>query len=497
MKPKTEYNQTDIEIKWQKEWAKTKVYSPDLSKAKKPFYNLMMFPYPSAEGLHAGNMFAFTGSDVYGRLKRMQGWDVFEPIGLDGFGIHAENYALKIGKSPLDNSKITETNYYRQLHEIGSGFDWDHNLETYDVDYYKWTEWVFIQAFKAGLAYRKKAQVNFCPKDKTVLSDEQVMTPKQAEKEPIDAKGNQVPVTEGLMVCERCGTIVEKRELEVWFFRITDYADRLLNNLEKINWSERVKVAQKGWIGKSEGRLIEFKFDGSKETLEVFTTRPDTLDGATFIAVEDRSLFEKHSKEKVGEFTGRYLINPLSGNKIPVWKASYVAPGYGTGNVMGVPAEDTRDAEFAKKYNIEIVKIKPKDNKVGKKHTTYHLRDWGIGRQRYWGCPIPMIHCKRCAQKGEGYLGSKEINLLHKDHTDWYWQGWWPEENLPVELPVIKDYKPEGNGRGPLANHPEFYKVKCPHCGADATRETDVADTFLVRSCTFLSDPSTILKDTP
>ncbi len=497
MKPKKAYSQAVTEIKWQKEWSKTKIYSPNLTTSKNPFYNLMMFPYPSAEGLHAGNMFAFTGSDVYGRFKRMNNNDVFEPIGLDGFGIHSENYALKVGRTPQENAKITETNYYRQLHEIGSSFDWNHNLETYDPDFYKWTQWLFIEAFKAGLAYRKKAQVNFCPKDKTVLSDEQVMTPKQAEKEPLDAKGNPVPVTEGLMVCERCGTIVEKRELEVWFFRITDYADRLLNNLDKINWSERVKVAQKTWIGKSVGKLIEFKVDGSDETLEVFTTRPDTLNAATFLVIADADLYSKHSKEKVGEFTDKYVINPLNGKKIPVWKASYVAPGYGTGNVMGVPAYDKRDAEFAKKYDIEIVKLKPKDNSIGKIHTSYHLRDWGIGRQRYWGCPIPMIHCKRCAEKGLGYLGSKDINLLHADQTDWDWQGWWPEENLPVKLPVIKDYKPEGNGRGPLANHPEFYEVKCPECGAEAKRETDVADTFLDSSWYFLRYPSTDIDNFP
>src|SRR5258708_18795327 len=338
MKPKKAYSQAVVEIKWQKEWSKTKIYSPNLTTSKNPFYNLMMFPYPSAEGLHAGNMFAFTGSDVYGRFKRMNNNDVFEPIGLDGFGIHSENYALKVGRTPQENAKITETNYYRQLHEIGSSFDWNHNLETYDPDFYKWTQWLFIEAFKAGLAYRKKAQVNFCPKDKTVLSDEQVMTPKQAEKEPLDAKGNPVPVTEGLMVCERCGTIVEKRELEVWFFRITDYADRLLNNLEKINWSERVKVAQKGWIGKKEGINITYKISNSKDkTITVFTTTPVNF-GATFLVVapeyakenllrlilkanqENVSEYIKESlnkskekrredKEKTGVFTGLYVKN--------------------------------------------------------------------------------------------------------------------------------------------------------------------------------------------
>lgn len=513
MKSKGDYNHGTIEKKWQEEWSKTKVYSPSLDHSQKPFYNLMMFPYPSAEGLHAGNMFAFTGSDVFGRFKRMLGYNVFQPIGLDGFGIHSENYAMKVGRTPQENARITESNYYKQLHEIGDGFDWDHVLETYDVDYYHWTEWVFIQLFKAGLAYRKKAVVNFCPKDKTVLSDEQVMTPKQAGKEPLDAKGNPVPNEEGLMVCERCGTIVEKKELEVWFFRITDYADRLLNNLEKLEWSERVKVAQKEWIGKSEGMVISFKKENGKD-IKVYTTRPDTLNSATFIVVADQKLYDKHKndKDKFGEFTGEYVIHPFTKAKLPIWKANYVAPGYGTGAVMGVPAYDERDKAFAKKYKLKVLNNEPDEKlwgkiekeEAGKKYTNYHLRDWGIGRQRYWGCPIPMIHCERCAHKGEGWfsksnklLYKQSLCILHKDQSDWDWQGWWPEEKLPVELPVIKDYQPEGSGRGPLANHPEFYMVKCPHCGADAKRETDVADTFLDSSWYFFRYPSTDDKSCP
>ncbi len=491
MKTVEDYNHKLIEIKWQKEWLKSKIYSPNLDKAKNPFYNLFMFPYPSAEGLHAGHAMSSTGSDIYGRFMRMNGKDVFQPMGYDSFGIHSENYAIKIGETPQEMLKRSIKHFEEQFKSFGHGYDWDHMVTTSDIDYYRWTEWVFLEIFKAGLAYRKKAEVNFCPKDKTVLSDEQVMTPKQAGKDPVDAKGNPVPNVEGLMVCERCGTIVEKRELEVWFFRITDYADRLLSGLDKIDWSERVKVAQREWIGKSEGRLIEFKIENKDETIEVFTTRPDTLNSATFIVAADKDLYEKHSKEKIGEFTGDYAINPLNKRKLPIWKASYVAPGYGTGNVMGVPAYDKRDKEFAKKYNIEIVKLKPETNNVGKSYTNYHLRDWGIGRQRYWGCPIPMIYCKRCAEKGDGYIGSKGNKIIHKDQSDWNWQGWWPEENLPVTLPTIKDYKPVGNGRGPLANHPEFYEVKCPNCGADAKRETDVADTFLDSSWYFFRYTST------
>ncbi|MEX2007705.1 MAG: class I tRNA ligase family protein, partial [Candidatus Levyibacteriota bacterium] len=229
-----QYNPSEIEKKWQEKWEKDKTYSPDLDKAKKPFYNLMMFPYPSAEGMHVGNMYAFTGADVYGRFMRMKGFDVFEPIGLDGFGIHSENYAMKVGKHPKEQAEISEKNFYRQLHSIGNSYDWTRTVETYKPEYYKWTQWLFIQLFKAGLAYKKKAPVNFCPKDLTVLADEQV----------IDGK------------CERCGAQVEKRELEQWFFKITDYAQRLLDNIPKLNWSEKVKVAQENWIGRSEGARV-------------------------------------------------------------------------------------------------------------------------------------------------------------------------------------------------------------------------------------------------
>jgi leucyl-tRNA synthetase len=253
-----------IEKKWQTRWRKEGTYEPDLMRAKKPFYNLMMFPYPSAEGLHIGGVRTFAGVDIYGRFKRMQGYDVFEPIGLDGFGINAENYALKIGTHPAKLAKITEKNFYRQLSVIGNGFAWNERLETYDPDYYRWTQWIFVRMFKHGLAYRKKSAVNWCPSCKTVLADEQVI----------------------FGACERCDTTVIKKELEQWFFRITKYAERLLKNLEKIDWSEHIKIAQKNWIGKSEGALIKFKVSSSKfkvdETIEVFTTRPDTIFGDSF-----------------------------------------------------------------------------------------------------------------------------------------------------------------------------------------------------------------------
>src|SRR3990167_4895528 len=254
------YNASEIEAKWQKIWEKEKIYSPNLDTAKKPFYNLMMFQYPSAEGMHVGNMYAFTGADVYGRFQRMQGNDVFEPIGLDGFGIHSENYAIKVGKHPAEQAKISEKNFYRQLKNIGNGFDWTRTVETYKPEYYKWTQWLFIQLFKAGLAYRKKAPVNFCPSCKTVLADEQVIEARPPATSPTQSKTNQPSVAGevGRARCERCGSLVEKRDLEQWFFRITNYADKLLANIVTLNWSEKVKIAQRQWIGKSEGTRISF-----------------------------------------------------------------------------------------------------------------------------------------------------------------------------------------------------------------------------------------------
>ncbi|MBI4089256.1 MAG: leucine--tRNA ligase [Candidatus Levybacteria bacterium] len=526
------YNPSLIEKKWQAIWEKNKIYSPDLNSGELPFYNLMMFPYPSAEGMHVGNMHAFTGADVYGRFKRMQGNDVFEPIGLDGFGIHSENYALKTGRHPVEQAKTSEMNFYRQLHSIGNSFDWTRTVETYKPEYYKWTQWLFIQLFKAGLAYRKKAPVNFCPSCKTVLSDEQV----------IDG------------CCERCNSVVEKRDLEQWFFKITKYADRLLSGLSKIDWVEKVKTAQRNWIGKSEGALIKFKIDDSphgeaglgfkNKEIEVFTTRPDTLFGATFLVISpelaqkwlsvgrkapekvksyvqnslkladmDRS---KEDREKTGVFTGIYAINPANQEKMPVWIADFIIGSYGTGAVFA-DAHDERDFEFAKKYKIPLKPTlktgnRDLDEKIinlemcftgdgilfdsgefsgltsaearkkivawlnekaqAKQQVNYHLRDWLISRQRYWGPPIPMIYCEKCQ-----------------------WQPV-PEKDLPVLLPYIKDYKPMGTGKSPLANHPEFYKTNCPKCNGAAKRETDVSDTFLDSAWYFLRYVSTDIDNT-
>ncbi len=553
------YDPRKIEFKWQKKWLKEKVYEPsfakttegkpDLKREKKPFYNLMMFPYPSAEGLHVGNMYAFTGADIYGRFKRMQGYDVFEPIGLDGFGIHSENYALKIGKHPMEQAKISEKNFYRQLRSIGNGFSWKEKVETYDADYYRWTQWIFVQMFKRGLAYRANAPVNWCPSCKTVLADEQVVTGE----------------------CERCQTRVVKKELEQWFFRITNYADRLLKNLDRIDWSERVKIAQRNWIGRSEGALIKFKIQisnaksnskspssprlrragkiQSDESIEVFTTRPDTLFGATYLVVapehpaiknfqfpisnfqevqsyvkkakaksEEERIAECREKAGIG-LEGIKAVNPANGEEIPIWVAEYVLGHVGTGAVMGVPAHDQRDFEFAKKYNLPIKMViclhypqktcpvldrayegkghlvasgkfdgmlseKAKEHIVnfvgGTKKNQYRLRDWLVSRQRYWGTPIPMIHCGECARLRQGYGG----------------QGWQPvpEGDLPVRLPRIKDFRPTGTDESPLASVEKFYKVRCPKCKSWARRETDVSDTFLDSAWYFLRYPSVVEK---
>jgi len=508
------YNPGAIEKKWQKVWQSKKTHEPNLKTAKHPFYNLMMFPYPSAEGLHAGNMYAFTGSDIYGRFKRMQGNNVFEPVGLDGFGIHSENYAMKIGTHPMKQSKVSEKRFYKQMQMIGNSFAWSAHLETYDSEYYQWTQWVFLQMWKRGLAYRKKQAVNWCPSCKTVLADEQVISGE----------------------CERCGSTVIKKELEQWFFRITKYADRLLKNLEKLDWSEKVKIAQKNWIGKSEGAEISWRvcdeFGGeSGQTLVTFTTRKDTIPGVTFIVLAPESEYVRevttgaHEEEvaayikeavrrenrgedvKTGVFTGAYAKNPFNGQIVPIYVADYVLGGYGTGAVMGMPGHDERDRAFAGVFNLPTIlttqlpegaaeseiytgdgvqintgegydglpqaeaaqKIFDKLSREGmaKASTQYRLRDWLISRQRYWGPPIPMIHCESCAQTGKGE---------HKEMPGWYAV---PERQLPVKLPMVKEFRPTGKDESPLASVKSFYEVKCPACKGKARRETDVSDTFL------------------
>src|SRR6478672_10598621 len=370
--PADAYHPEAVESKWQARWAERRTNEPDLARAERPFYNLMMFPYPSAEGLHVGNMFAFTGSDTYGRFKRLQGYDVFEPIGYDAFGIHSENYAIKMGINPAVLIPKNVEAFRRQLRSIGGMFDWRHELSTTDPRYYKWTQWIFLQLFKAGKAYKKAAAVNWCPKDKTVLANEQVINGR----------------------CERCDTPVEQRTLEQWFFRITEYAERLLNDLddkEKMDWSESTATAQRNWLGRSEGAELEFPIDSGAATqvlpssIRVFTTRADTIFGATFmvlapehplverlVSATQKAVVEQYRKaaagqdlvsrkvgerDKTGVFTGGYATNPATGKKIPVWIADYVLMEYGTGAIMAVPGHDERDFEFAAKYGLPIVRV--------------------------------------------------------------------------------------------------------------------------------------------
>ncbi len=498
------YDHKKIEGKWQKKWQKDRTYEVDMEKAKKPFYNLMMFPYPSAEGMHVGNMYAFTGADTYGRYMRMKDFDVFEPIGLDGFGIHSENYAIKVGRRPEEHAKISEKNFYNQMSSIGNGFAWEHRLETYDPEYYRWTQWLFIKMFEAGLAYKKKAKVNWCPSCKTVLADEQVEAGE----------------------CERCKSQVVRKDMSSWHFRITKYADRLLNNIDGekgerekkigpvekgydvvsngLRWPKTIKTAQRNWIGRSEGVEVDWEITDGKslkgKKITTFTTRIDTILGATFLVlapdhplvgqlvagkeVKDyvsRAIAKTEQQRKMGEKkktgvdTGYKVVNPLTNKEIPVWIADFVLQGYGTGAVMGVPAHDERDREFAEEYNLGIIgTLKDKDEVfnelkekgVAKKQVNYHLRDWLISRQRYWGAPIPMVECKKCS-----------------------WQPV-PEEDLPVLLPEIEDFKPKGDGSSPLDNAPEEWKkTSCPKCNGVAQRELDVSDTFLDSSWYFLGYP--------
>jgi leucyl-tRNA synthetase len=518
------YRPDVVEAKWRQRWTEQGTNQPDLDHPRRPFYNLMMFPYPSAEGLHVGNMFAFTGSDVFGRFRRLQGWDVFEPIGFDAFGIHSENYAIKVGMHPGELIPRNIGNFRRQLERIGGMFDWRHQLSTTDPAYYRWTQWIFLQLYRAGKAYRKKAAVNWCPTDKTVLANEQV---------------------EGGL-CERCGTRVEQRMLEQWFFRITEYADRLLRDLDVIDWSESTVTAQRNWLGRSEGAEIDFApVNGGGGAIRVFTTRPDTVFGATFMVLAPehplvarlttparRSAVETYvraaaaqdlvsrkvaEKEKTGVFIGAFARNPATGKDIPIWIADYVLMEYGTGAIMAVPAHDERDLAFARKFDLEVVRVLSPDGVpataaieeaetgiegwrlvnsgqfdglpaaegkrkivewlasrgTAKPVVQFRIHDWCISRQRYWGPPIPVIYCDSC--------GPVPV----------------PEKDLPVLLPNIPDFRPDDSGVSPLARHAEWYYVNCPECGRRGRRETDVSDTFLDSAWYFLRYPSSDFDDRP
>jgi leucyl-tRNA synthetase len=512
------YDPQQVETRWQQRWTERHTNEPDLDRPARPFYNLMMFPYPSAEGLHVGNMFAFTGADIFGRFQRLQGYEVFEPIGFDAFGIHSENYALAVGTNPAQLIPRNIDTFRRQLRRFGGMFDWRHELSTTDPAYYKWTQWLFLQLFKAKLAYKKRAAVNWCPKDKTVLANEQVINGR----------------------CERCDTPVEQRSLDQWFFRITDYAERLLRNLDTLDWSESTLTLQRNWIGRSEGAELVFTTPAG-QTITVFTTRPDTVFGATYLVLapehplveamtagEQRAAVRAYQREvqsrdvvarrvgekvKTGVFLGSYARNPATGEAIPVWIADYVLMEYGTGAIMAVPAHDERDHAFATQFGLpirQVVKVEGErgdalpsvtedgalmnsgrfdglacreggkrivawlaEQQVGTPRVQYRLHDWCISRQRYWGPPIPIIYCDRC--------GPVPV----------------PERDLPVLLPPIEDFRPDDSGVSPLARHTEWYNVPCPQCGAAGRRETDVSDTFLDSSWYYLRYPSTEFADRP
>jgi leucyl-tRNA synthetase len=509
------YDPAAVEAKWQRLWRERRTNTVDLRRAPRPYYTLMMFPYPSAEGLHVGHAFAFPGVDIHGRLRRLQGYDVFEPIGFDAFGIHSENYALKVGTNPKQLIPKTIENFTRQLNRLGLMVDWAHAVDTTSPEYYRWTQWIFLQLHKHGLAVRKKSPVNWCPTCQTVLANEQV----------IDG------------YCERHPDVrVEQRLTEQWFFTITAYAERLLKNLDWIDWSETTKTAQRNWIGRSEGASINFPLAAdAQRAICVFTTRPDTVFGATYMVlapehelVESLTTAEhraavvayrervakmdlvsrKAVKEKTGVFTGSYAVNPATGRRIPVWIADYVLAEYGTGAIMAVPAHDQRDFEFAQILRLPVVRViaaegetadtplaeaydgpgrlvnsgpfdgTPTDTAktavtqwlasrgAGEARIEYRLHDWCISRQRYWGPPIPIIYCDAC--------GIVPV----------------PEKDLPVVLPDIDDFRPDASGVAPLARVRSFYEAPCPQCGRPGRRETDVSDTFLDSAWYFLRYPS-------
>ncbi len=488
------YDSAAVEAKWQARWREHATNATDLENGERPFYSLMMFPYPSAEGLHVGNLFAFTGNDIFARFQRMRGHTVFEPLGYDAFGIHSENYALRVGVHPMELIPRNIANFRRQLERTGLMVDWRYSVDTTNPEYYKWTQWVFLQLLARGLAYKKRAAVNWCPFDKTVLANEQVING----------------------ACERCGTRVEQRSLEQWFFAISQYAPRLLANLEWLDWSDTTKTAQRNWIGKSTGVEIRFPVVGRDQSvadgnlsITVFTTRPDTIYGATYlvlapehplvetlttepqrravddysgrVAAQDVVARKVVTRDKTGVFTGSYATNPATGAAIPIWVADYVLMDYGTGAIMAVPAHDERDFEFATKFGLPIVDIVPDWDVVpplvaagvAREVERYRLHDWCISRQRYWGPPIPIIYCDAC--------GAVPV----------------PERDLPVVLPYLEDFRPDDSGISPLARDEAWYRVPCPACGGDGRRETDVSDTFLDSAWYFLRYPSAHWADVP
>lgn len=499
------YNPKEIEPKWQKSWSDSKIYEARDDDPRPKKYVLEYFPYPSGAAMHVGHVRNYTIGDAMARHARMTGHNVLHPMGWDAFGLPAENYAIKNKISPRVAIDENTDKFRQQLTQMGFSYDWSREIDSSDPNYYRWTQWLFLLLFKKGLAYQQESLQWWCPHDKTVLANEQVEA--------------------GL--CWRCGNKVVKKSLKQWFFKITDYADRLLNDLDDLDWSDAIKSMQRNWIGKSSGVEIDFAIDGHDETLKVFTTRADTLFGATFMVVApehpllDKILSEDHrsdvenyraaalaksdverqetNREKSGVFSGAYAINPLSKTKIPIWVADYVLAGYGTGAIMAVPAHDQRDFDFAKAFDLPIISVVQNDaagegassaegvlinsgefdgqssslaretmvaalakSGLGTEKVNYKMRDWLISRQRYWGAPIPIVHCPN--------HGAVAV----------------PEDQLPVLLPEIESYEPSGDGRSPLANVNEFVHTTCPTCGGPAERETDTMDGFACSSWYFL-----------
>jgi leucyl-tRNA synthetase len=491
------YDPLEIQARWQARWERDRLFELDLERVApgEKFYNLVEFPYPSAEGLHVGHAYTYSGADTYGRWLRMRGRQVFQPIGFDAFGIHTENYALRVGEDPTTLTVRTVDRYRGQLRRLGVAWDWGHEVVTSDPAYYRWTQWLFLRLYRAGLAVRREALVVWCPTCLTVLANEQL-------------EGDR---------CERCGTRVTRRTLRQWFLRITAYADALLDGLDELDWPDTAKRQQREWIGRSHGVEIDFELeDGGR--LATFTTRPETLFGVTFLALppehpeltalatpDRRAEVEAFADEQAqralagreremrGVFSGRHALHPATGARLPVWVAGYVVAGYGSGAVMGVPAHDDRDRAFAAAAGLPAVTVVGDDGRLvasgqfsgttaeraraaiadwleaggrGRRATRYRLHDWLISRQRYWGPPIPIVYCDRC--------GTVPV----------------PEEDLPVLLPPVADFRPTGTGRSPLASVPEFVHTTCPACGGPGRRETDVADTFLDSAWYFLRYPS-------
>ncbi|SHE52498.1 leucyl-tRNA synthetase [Marinitoga hydrogenitolerans DSM 16785] len=515
-----DYNHIEIEKNWQKEWEEKGVFKTSQKNEKEKYYVLTMFPYPSGT-IHVGHVKNYVIGDVVARYKRMQGHNVLHPFGYDAFGLPAENAAIKNnvdpGKWTFKNIEIIR----EQIKKIGISYDWDREIATCTEDYYKWTQWIFLKLYEKGLAYKKNAAVNWCPSCKTVLANEQVVNGK----------------------CERCGTEIEMKKLEQWYFKITDYSERLLDDLKKLEgWPENVKIMQKNWIGKSVGAEVNFTIEGNNKKLSVFTTRPDTLWGVTFMALapesplveelttpeqkkeveeflnrvtkEDKFKRIAQGAKKDGAFTGSYAINPVNGEKIPIYVANYILFEYGTGAIMAVPAHDQRDFEFAKEFNLPIrLVIKPEgsdlteedlseaftedgimvnsdkfngmknrnalhkiiewleEKNIGKKSVQYKLRDWLISRQRYWGAPIPIVYCDEC--------GVVPV----------------PEKDLPVKLPTNVKFEPAG--KSPLTYTEEFINTTCPKCGKQARREVDTMDTFVDSSWYYLRYINPKMKDKP